>query len=1069
MEWANNLRKKLKAGQAGSLVGLDGSARGFVLEKLHQAGENACTLALTATEEQAYDLQRAWETFAGTGSVQFFPPHNLIFKRQTVGRAEMERMHTLQTLMNAPKGMRLVAPAASLLTPLLPRQSLKEQTVTLNTRQTYDPQDLTRHLAHIGYQRAETLTAPGEYAIRGGIVDVYPIGEARPVRIEFFGDEVDGIRCFDLNTQRSREKQDTLTILPLQDMAAHAKTAATLLDYLPENALLFMDEPLRIQEEFDRQTKRIEQYWTAARKENSLLPELSLLDYPRLRRQSEEKARIFHCYFAGQKLPTRELQFNEHIAQQEMELFFRREDVFLERVSHWAKSGYQLHFALSAEETRERLRKKLLDMGIAGCIWSPNAAERGFVSSTLAYAFITEADLGGKRRLGRHKKESTQGERILLENLQIGDYVVHEQYGIGLFHGITQVETGGVVREYLLLQYAGTDKLYLPIEKLELLYRYNGSGEAAPKLNKLGGHEWERTKSKVVKSVQDMAGDLLKLYAMRNSLKGYAFRPDVPWQQEFEEKFPFQENPGQMQAILDTKRDMELPRPMDRLICGDVGYGKTEVCIRAAFKAVMDGKQVAMLVPTTVLAEQHYETFTERFQDYPIQVEVLSRFRTPAQQKQTLKDMAQGTVDVVIATHRLLSKDIQFRDLGLLIVDEEHRFGVGQKEKIKQLKTQVDVLSLSATPIPRSLHMAMTGLRDLSVIDTAPPQRYPVTTYVLEYDEEMIAQAIRNEMERGGQTFFVHNRISDIEKLAEHLRTLVPECRIAVGHGQMKEQELEEIIHDFIAHQYDLILCTTIIESGLDIPNANTMIVDMADHMGLAQLYQLRGRVGRSDRMAYAYITYRPQKSLTETAQKRLNALREFNEVGAGMKIALRDLEIRGAGNILGAEQHGHIHAIGFDLYCRIMEEETAKLRGTTLENEAAPQVDIDVDLYIPEDYIPDAGTRLRMYRRLLMAATEEDVTDIRRELEDRFGPCPPMVENLIEIAVLRQKAQSHKIKSLKKQGNQLLLKLDFDDMIKAAQGPLSRFSRVLSDGTLRISLNGRGGFEELKRILAQL
>ena len=1066
-QWLQKNIPALFPQKAGMLTGLSGSARACLLEVMHCAAPANCTLAITATEEQAYDLLRSWGAFVGGASaIHLFPAHNLIFQRQSLSRSDLDRMRTLKDCFHSQEGLRIVAAAASLMTPLLTPEQFEAQTLSIHAGEEISPKALGKTLLSLGYRRADTLTAPGEYAIRGGLIDVFPLGETYPVRIEFFGDEAESIRSFDLNTQRSLGKRETLDIFPVHDFALDKKHAATLFDYLPADTLLFIDEPLRIQEEYERQQQRLGKYWEEAAEEQAGLPELSLFSFETIQKKYARKARIFHCYFPSQAVFADTLQFREHISQQEMESFFRREDIFFERLRQWKKNGYTVCFSIPNEARRENLKTRLAENDLTGFGWSDMPLERGFVSSTFHYALVAEPDLGGKRRLGKHKKSSLQGERVLLENLQIGDYVVHEQYGIGIFHGITQVSTGGIVREYLLLQYAGTDKLYLPIEKLELLCRYNGSGEAAPRLNRLGGHEWERTKAKVVQSVQDMAEDLLKLYATRNSRTGYAFRSDVPWQREFEEKFPYQETPGQMQAILDTKHDMELPRPMDRLVCGDVGYGKTEVALRAAFKAVMDSKQVAILVPTTVLAEQHYETFKQRFADYPVQIEVLSRFRTAAEQKQTLKDMAAGAVDIVIATHRLLSKDIKFRDLGLLIVDEEHRFGVAQKEKIKQLKTQVDVLSLSATPIPRSLHMAMTGLRDLSVIDTAPPQRYPVTTYVLEYDETLITQAIRTEMERGGQVFFVHNRVHDIQRVHDNLQALLPECRIGVGHGQMKESELEDAIHAFINHEYDIFLCTTIVESGLDIPNANTMIVDMADHMGLAQLYQLRGRIGRSTRMAYAYITYRPEKSLTEDAQKRLNALREFNEVGAGMKIALRDLEIRGAGNILGAEQHGHIHAIGFDLYCRIIEEETAKLRGIDTKADPMPNLDIDVDLYIPEDYIPDAGTRLQMYRRLLMVTEEEEIREVRSELQDRFGACPPMVENLMQIALLRLKAHSHKIKGMKKKGNELLLKLDFDVMVKAAQGPLGKYCKVLDAETLKIRLDGKGSFGELKKIL---
>lgn len=511
----------------------------------------------------------------------------------------------------------------------------------------------------------------------------------------------------------------------------------------------------------------------------------------------------------------------------------------------------------------------------------------------------------------------------------------------------------------------------------------------------------------MIQSIQEMAEELLRLYALRAAVPGHAFSKDTPWQAQFEDEFPYQETPDQLKAIRDVKKDMESPRPMDRLVCGDVGYGKTEVALRAAFKAVMDSKQVAILVPTTILAEQHYETFTKRFEKYPAGIEVLSRFKSPAAQKKIIADLERGVVDIVIATHRLLSKDVKFHNLGLLIVDEEHRFGVSQKEKIKALKEQVDVLSLSATPIPRSLHMGLTGLRDLSVMESPPPGRYPITTYVMEYNPEIVREAVLTETARGGQVFVVHNRIQTIYRFKEELQVLLPGIRIAVGHGKMKEDELASTINRFLNREFDLFLCTTIIESGLDMPNVNTIIIDMADRMGLAQLYQLRGRVGRSNRLAYAYLTYRPDKVITEASQKRLAALREFNELGAGIRIALRDLEIRGAGNILGVQQHGFIHAVGFDLYVRLLEQETAKLKGKVAEEPLQPQLDIDVDYYIPDSYIPDSGAKMRFYRRMLLSNAQDDIEEIREEMEDRFGPLPQPVANFLQVASLRLTARN--------------------------------------------------------------
>jgi transcription-repair coupling factor (superfamily II helicase) len=623
-----------------------------------------------------------------------------------------------------------------------------------------------------------------------------------------------------------------------------------------------------------------------------------------------------------------------------------------------------------------------------------------------------------------------------------------------------------VTREYILLQYAGTDKLYLPVDKLDLLHRYTTSEEKQPRLSKLGGTEWDRTRKKVADSIQEMAEELLNLYAIRENISGYTFSKDTPWQQEFEDSFPYQETPDQLKAIQDVKKDMEKSRPMDRLVCGDVGYGKTEVAMRAAFKAVMDGKQVAILVPTTVLAEQHYETFSARFKDYPTTVEVISRFKSTSRQKEILKDLQKGAVDILIGTHRLLSKDMKFKDLGLLIIDEEHRFGVAQKEKIKAFKKNVDVLSLSATPIPRSLHMSLTGLRDLTVIETPPPERYPITTYVLEYNEEIIHEAVMSELERNGQVFFVHNRIQDIYKVQEKLTQLLPGVSIGIGHGRMNEDELSRVMIDFTKSKYQMFLCTTIIESGLDMPNVNTIIVDEADKMGLAQLYQLRGRVGRSSRIAYAYLTYRPDKVITEAAGKRLNAIREFNEMGAGMKIALRDLEIRGAGNILGPEQHGYIQAVGFDLYCRLLEQQTASLKGLSVKEDTNPQMDIDVDYYIPDTYIPDAGTKMRIYRRLLLAREKDEIEDIENELLDRFGPLPRPVENFLQIALLRIKAREKEIKGLRRKGQQMEIQLSNalpGDFIKRS-GHLK--IKKVNDSTFSIQLGESTSITDLERVL---
>ncbi|HEX3031832.1 MAG TPA: transcription-repair coupling factor, partial [Bacillota bacterium] len=586
--------------------------------------------------------------------------------------------------------------------------------------------------------------------------------------------------------------------------------------------------------------------------------------------------------------------------------------------------------------------------------------------------------------------------------LKVGDYIVHVNHGVGVYQGVHKLDAAGIQKDYLLIKYSGEDKLYVPTDQVSMIQKYLGGEGHRPRLSKLGGNEWAKVKSRVKESVQAMAGDLIKLYASRQALPGYRYSPDTVWQQEFEEAFPYEETPDQLQAAAEIKGDMEMPKPMDRLLCGDVGYGKTEVAIRAAFKAVNEGKQVAVLVPTTILAQQHYNTFRERFADYPVSIEMLSRFRSAREQKQTLTKLAQGQLDLIIGTHRLVQEDINFKDLGLLIVDEEQRFGVAHKERLKQLRNSVDVLTLSATPIPRTLHMSLIGARDMSLLETPPEERYPVQTYVVEFNYQTVRDAVLRELNRGGQVYFVHNRVLDIDRTAEKLQEVIPEARIAIAHGQMREDLLERVMLDFMEGEYDILVCTTIIETGLDIPNVNTMIIDEADYLGLSQLYQLRGRVGRSSRRAYAYLTYRKDKVLTEVAEKRLQAIREFTEFGSGFKIAMRDMEIRGAGNVLGPEQHGHIMAVGFEMYCRLLEESVQELQGTAPAPKVEPTVEIPVDAYIDNAYIPDQTAKMEMYRKIVLSQEPGSIEDVYDELVDRFGDPPQVVLNLLDIARIR-------------------------------------------------------------------
>ncbi|HHV16842.1 MAG TPA: transcription-repair coupling factor [Gelria sp.] len=1049
------------------LTGLAGSARSFVLSEFMKLirGKMLC---LVESEEKAYDLARELRGFINRDRIFMFLGRDFVFMKENYSTVETGRILTLQECLFHPsrRAVIIATPAAFLFNLITPEQ-MQAATIELRSGEEQELEELLKKLVNSGYSRVITVSRPGEFAVRGGILDVFPPAEKEALRAEFFGDFIDSIRRFNIDTQRSGKKESLLRITPADELYGD-ELKSTLFNYLPPDTAIFLDEARDFYRAYEKNLRRHREFIREAEQEDRIIRKPVVLKIEKLREAIKSRPIIYHSFFPG-NIPQVQVAMMEHISQQEMEPFYANLDIFYSRIKEWQEKGYSVQLAIKSKIAREQLQKELLEQHISQVEFLNQEVGKGFVSHSLELALFSERDIWGKStgRGSRQRKKSE--ERILLEDLKLGDYVVHENYGIGIFRGVTQVENGGVTREYILLQYAGTDKLYLPVEKLDLLYKYTTSEEKPPRLSKLGGSEWERTRKKVTESIREMAEDLLRLYATREASKGYAFSPDTPWQQEFESSFPYEETPDQLKCIKEVKRDLESKQPMDRLICGDVGYGKTEVAMRAVFKAIMDGKQAAILVPTTVLAEQHYQTFTERFQEYPCTIDVLSRFRSSSQQKRIIADVQKGVTDIVIGTHRLLSRDVQFKDLGLLVIDEEHRFGVAQKEKIKALKQTVDVISLSATPIPRSLHMSLTGLRDLSLIETPPPERYPITTYVLEYNDEIISRAIRSELEREGQVFFVHNRIEDIQQVYEHLQELLPEVKIAVGHGRMKETELSRTIMEFLHGKYQLLLCTTIIESGLDMPNVNTIIIDEADKMGLAQLYQLRGRVGRSDRIAYAYLTYRPDRILTETAEKRLNAIREFNELGSGMKIALRDLEIRGAGNILGTEQHGYIHAVGFDMYCRLLEQEAARLKGYSPREEVTTQMDIDVDYYIPEAYIPDSGAKMRLYRRLLLATEQQEIEDIRSELNDRFGHPPQPVENFLQIASLRILARSKDIKSLRRKGRQLEIKTVGKLPQHLTQMSRQLKIRRLNDYTLLLNLDRASSLQNLGEILQMI
>jgi transcription-repair coupling factor (superfamily II helicase) len=807
---------------------------------------------------------------------------------------------------------------------------------------------LLKGLVGLGYERVYMVEKKGEFSVRGGIVDIYPVTDDEPVRLELLGDTVEQMKTFSLVTQRSVKKITTATIYNTVETHRKGRTK-TLADFLPQEGRIILDASGTGGEETPFFKPRPHPVFTKAG---------SLTDFEFLKKH----------------------------------------------LRHLDEEGFKTTLALDGKGQVERFSELIREWGITSSRidLTDTVLQDGFILDEIKTAVMTDRDIFGLHRKKRQLKQSGRKTFFDLMDIKDGDLLVHIYHGIGVYRGLTQKEVDGIKRDYLVIEYAEGDKLYLPSDQMNLVQRYIGGEGVKPSIYRLGGRRWQSVKRKVKESAEVLAASLLELYAERKKAEGFAFSPDTPWQRELEDSFPYQETPDQAVSILDIKRDMEEIAPMDRLVCGDVGYGKTEVAIRAAFKAVMDGKQVAVLVPTTILADQHYLTFKERFQAFPIRLEVVSRLKTEKEQKVILEDAESGRVDVLIGTHRLLQPDIRFKDLGLIIVDEEQRFGVKHKEHLKELRKDVDVLSLSATPIPRTLNMAITGIRDMSIIDTPPEDRYPVSTYVGEYSDAIVANAIKRELSRGGQVFFVHNQIYSIGMFVEKLAELVPEARIALAHGRMPEKALEKVMMGFYAHQFDVLASTTIIESGLDVPNANTLIVDRSDKMGLAQLYQLRGRVGRADRRAFAYFLYAPGTVLSDTAFHRLETIAEMTELGSGFRIALRDLEIRGAGNILGKEQHGFVNDVGFELYADLLKEAVARLQGRPLPKRTDARINLPVDAYIAKDYIGDEALRVDAYKRISATSKKREVKDIADELEDRYGPLPDATRNLLDIAILK-------------------------------------------------------------------
>ena len=1048
-----------------------------------------------------------------------YPAKDLIFFQADIHGNQLvkERIRCLRRLYEG-KPATVITTFDALMTPQVPVQKWCEQVISLNSQSVIDERKLAERLVELGYEKNYQVEAPGQFSIRGGIIDIFDLTEENPYRIELWGEDVESIRSFDILSQRSIEKLESVSIYPatelilskeqlregIQKIEAEAKkqTAvlreqmkteeahrlevqirelreqllelglslnavnlesyvkyfyqepSTFLDSFDEQkSCIFLDEPARIKEHTDAVELEFRDSMTQRLQKGYLLPGQTDILFPAQQIAAEmEKRRSVSLSMMESRNPLLKIQKKFAVQARSLSSYNNSFEALVRDLTAYKKNGYRV-LLLSGSRTRAaRLAEDLREQGISAFYSEDPSREvlpgevmtfygrvlKGFEYPLLKFIVISESDIFGAERKKKRKKKAYEGQKINdFNELKVGDYVVHESHGLGIYQGIEKVEVDKIVKDYMKISYRDGGILYVLATGLDVIQKYaSADASAAPKLNKLGTQEWTKTKTKVRAVVDEVAQDLVELYAARQQTAGFQYGKDTVWQREFEEMFPFEETEDQLNAIEATKADMESTKIMDRLICGDVGYGKTEIAIRAAFKAVQEGKQVVYLVPTTILAQQHYNTFVQRMKDFPVRIDLLSRFRTASEQKKTITELKKGMVDIVIGTHRVLSKDVEYKDLGLLIIDEEQRFGVTHKEKIKKLKENVDVLTLTATPIPRTLHMSLIGIRDMSVLEEAPNDRQPIQTFVCEYNEELVREAIVRELSRNGQVYYVYNRVNNIADIAASIQKLVPEANVAFAHGQMKETELEKIMFDFIDGEIDVLVSTTIIETGLDISNVNTMIIHDSDQMGLSQLYQLRGRVGRSNRTAYAFLMYKRDKMLKEVAEKRLSAIKEFTELGSGFKIAMRDLEIRGAGSLLGRSQHGHMQAVGYDLYCKMLNEAVKAKKGILSIEDFSTSVDLDADAYIPPTYIVNEIQKLDIYKRIAGIEDQKEREDMQEELMDRFGETPKSVENLLRISLIRAHAHRLYITELKGKNESLQMVMRPDAPIRVENIP---------------------------------
>ncbi|MCR5468769.1 MAG: transcription-repair coupling factor [Lachnospiraceae bacterium] len=1060
-------------------------------------------IIVTYDEVRAKEIVEDYSVF--DRNVLFFPAKDILFYQADIHGNMLSGMR-IKVLEAMAKGesFTFVTTFDALMNRTMSPERFMEAKLTINNADEIELDDLKKKLVAMGYENAYQVEVNGQFSVRGGILDIYPVSDDNPYRIEFWGDEVDSIRSFDAESQRSIENLESIEIYPATDIllteeeieaglekvkqdvdrlyeklrkemkteeAYRLKVAwnelhnsvcdnsdftgidsylpyftedtGSFMDYFPkEDTLFFLDEAPRCLERGSATQTEFSESMKHRLEKGYIVPgQMDVLFSNEQIAKAFENKKTVILMTLEQKVKDLDVKSNTFVQMKSIYPYNSSFELLIKDLKRYSKQKFAVLLMSGSRSRAKRLADDIMNEGVS-CFYSEDyekkaepgtvqvcygKLKKGFEYPLISFAIVTESDIFGQEKKKKKRKKNYDGDHINnFSELTVGDYVVHENHGLGIYKGIEKIEVDHVIKDYIKVEYAKGSNLYILATQLDALQKYSGGGENKKiKLNRLGGSEWTKTKTRVQTAVKEIAEDLVELYAKRQQMQGYVYGPDTVWQREFEELFPFEETDDQTEAIEATKRDMESTKIMDRLICGDVGYGKTEIAIRAAFKAVQEGKQVAYLVPTTILAEQHYNTFCQRMKDFPVQVELLCRFRTPTEIKNSISKLKKGTADIVVGTHRLLSKDVVYKDLGLLIIDEEQRFGVRHKEQIKKLKNNVDVLTLTATPIPRTLHMSLVGIRDMSILEEAPMDRLPIQTYVLEYNEEMIREAIGRELARGGQVYYVFNRVKQIEDMTARIRALVPDANVAFAHGQMSERELENIMYSFINGEIDVLVSTTIIETGLDISNVNTIIIHDADNLGLSQLYQLRGRVGRSSRTAYAFLMYKRDKLLKEVAEKRLAAIKEYTELGSGIRIAMRDLEIRGAGSLLGEVQHGHIEAVGYDLYCKMLNEEVKRLKGDIpAEQDFETSIDIDIDAFIPPTYISVESTKLETYKRIATIENATEREEMTEELIDRFGDPPRSVMNLLKIAEYKAKAHSLYITEVSQKSETMHFKL---------------------------------------------